>query len=59
MHPDLFEPLLENICVYGGNTLFPNFEERLYESIINYNFRNQELRTVTPDYMEPKIHYFK
>jgi Actin and related proteins len=30
LHSDLFEPMLENICVYGGNTLFPNFEERLY-----------------------------
>ena len=29
LHSDLFEPMLENICVFGGNTLFPNFKDRL------------------------------
>ena len=30
VHSDMFEPMLENIIFYGGNTLFNGFEERAY-----------------------------
>ncbi len=31
IHSDMFEPMLENIIFYGGNTLFQGFQERAYD----------------------------
>jgi len=49
VHSDMFEPMLENIIFYGGNTLFDGFQERAM----------QEIRTITPDFMEPKVNFIK
>jgi len=63
IHSDMFEPMLENIIFYGGNTLFQGFQERTYILGVsfenNLNDRMQELRTITPDFMEPKVNFIK
>lgn len=47
VHEDFYGPLLENIVVCGGNTLFRGFKERL----------SREIQRESDCFIEPKIQF--
>ncbi len=58
-HPDMQALLYSHIVVTGGNTLIPNFKERLYVACaflsIHVMIRFQEVRQLAPSEYEVKI----